>query len=597
MTSRPDGGQEQLELSVGSAPIEVPGSEDAAITGTDTHMLEARQSAARLSAIWAAWADAVGWISELTDEAGLRRRTKGRPLAGTVAWRRRIGGRSGVDVDLPQGTYSDDTQLRLAVCRAIGPRGFDVETFSRIELTVWPSYALGGGVGTKAAAVSMARPGARWSANRPENYENAGGNGAAMRVQPHAWRPLVDSRALLMEVLRDSVITHGHPRAILGAGLQALAVADLMPGGDGALNRKGSEAIPYLVDELQRFEDLPYEDPELAAFWLPNWRHEELGDWRNAVQATLSEMRTETSDVLEAFRESLDPESGYRDVVQRLDLKDPRHRGSGSRTSIAALSAFLLARRYDMAPEKMLTVVVNEIGTDTDTIGTMAGALLGCITSNLPPTPVLDWKYIGEEAARVASSLEPVEGRVRYPDLLAWEPPRTQADALESAGTQYFVVGLGQAEAVAPVVSTKRGDFAWEWVRTAFGQTLLMKRRPELAAVTPGNQAAPIPPTTNDETSSRPNPRRPKSSEATIRPVSPTTSGPAKLREPQRRAPDSRDDPLSVALHRVRASDFDPRVVGQMLIRLASDVSPELASAFGALVAQEISQMRRGRSR
>ena len=86
--------------------------------------------------LWAAYGDALGWISELTDSAGLRRRTGGRPLTEPVAWKRRIGGRSGVTASLPQGCYSDDTQLRLATSRAIRLDGFDVEAFAKVELPV-----------------------------------------------------------------------------------------------------------------------------------------------------------------------------------------------------------------------------------------------------------------------------------------------------------------------------------------------------------------------------------------------------------------------------------------------------------------------------
>ncbi len=169
------------------------------------------------SCLWAAWADALGWISELTDEAGLHRRLAGRPFR-PVPWRRRIGGRAGVTTELPAGTWSDDTQLRLAVSRSIGPQGFDVEVFARVELAVWPSYALGGGFASKtaAAAAAQARPGTRWaSANLGPEYFVAGGNGAAMRVQPHAWvGPGQRGDAeLLLDVLKDTVCTHGHPRA------------------------------------------------------------------------------------------------------------------------------------------------------------------------------------------------------------------------------------------------------------------------------------------------------------------------------------------------------------------------------------------------
>ena len=102
-----------------------------------------RETRVSRSALWAAYGDALGWISELTDAAGLTRRTQGAPLDKPIAWKRRIGGRSGVTVALPRGCYSDDTQLRLATGRAIRSDGFDVEAFAKVELPLWLSYGLG----------------------------------------------------------------------------------------------------------------------------------------------------------------------------------------------------------------------------------------------------------------------------------------------------------------------------------------------------------------------------------------------------------------------------------------------------------------------
>ena len=56
------------------------------------------------SALWAAAGDAIGWISELTDENGLKRRIGDSYLLKPVSWNRKIGGYSGVTVNLPAGT-------------------------------------------------------------------------------------------------------------------------------------------------------------------------------------------------------------------------------------------------------------------------------------------------------------------------------------------------------------------------------------------------------------------------------------------------------------------------------------------------------------
>jgi ADP-ribosylglycohydrolase len=175
--------------------------------------------------LWAAYADALGFISELVDERGVRRRTRGATLDHLMPWVRRVGGRGGVDVELPAGCWSDDTQLRMAVSRAVTSNGFDVESFARIELPVWPSYALGGGRASKAAAQSLAKPDSLWYANTYDGWTDAGGNGAAMRIQPHVWASRNLGDGFQADVFANAVCTHGHPRAIAGALFHAATLA------------------------------------------------------------------------------------------------------------------------------------------------------------------------------------------------------------------------------------------------------------------------------------------------------------------------------------------------------------------------------------
>ena len=123
------------------------------------------------SSLWAAAGDALGWITELSHgENGVKRRIGSARAIQTQPWERVIGGKGGVKAKLPAGAYSDDTQLRLAVSRSIREGGFfDVESFAKIELTIWPSYALGGGLGTKTAAQNLSKRTVSWFSNFFEN--------------------------------------------------------------------------------------------------------------------------------------------------------------------------------------------------------------------------------------------------------------------------------------------------------------------------------------------------------------------------------------------------------------------------------------------
>jgi len=116
------------------------------------------------SALWAAAGDALGWMTELSRGAGgVKYRTGTGSVAEPMAWKRRIGGKFGVTVELPAGTYTDDTQLRLSVSRAIrGAGARDVEALGKIEVTDWHGYCLGAGIGCRDAATNHTKRGVNW---------------------------------------------------------------------------------------------------------------------------------------------------------------------------------------------------------------------------------------------------------------------------------------------------------------------------------------------------------------------------------------------------------------------------------------------------
>jgi ADP-ribosylglycohydrolase len=72
-------------------------------------------------------------------------------------WERREGGRHAPRVELmPQGVYSDDTQLALAVARSL-QRPEWWQHLTRVELPWWSQYELGGGGATRRAARAWAK--------------------------------------------------------------------------------------------------------------------------------------------------------------------------------------------------------------------------------------------------------------------------------------------------------------------------------------------------------------------------------------------------------------------------------------------------------
>src|SRR6185312_13986119 len=246
-----------------------------------------RKAAIVSSALWAAAGDALGWMTELGREQTVAYRTGSSRVKEPVEWRRRIGGRFGPTVQLPAGTYSDDTQLRLSVSRAIRGTGeFDVAAFAKVELPVWLSYSLGAGRGTTAAAANLAKPSANWFSNffaaREAGYFQAGGNGAAMRIQPHVWR----SKSLrfddfISDVVRDAITTHGHPIGFCGAAFHALTLAYALE----TREVPGPSEWKELIESLKRLPHIVKGDEQLGLFWIGPWEERFGASLQNAVDS------------------------------------------------------------------------------------------------------------------------------------------------------------------------------------------------------------------------------------------------------------------------------------------------------------------------
>ena len=146
---------------------------------------------------------------------------------------------------------------------------------------------------------------------------------------------------------------------------------------------------------------------------------------------------------------------------------------------LTAVAAALLPW-CEARPEEGLGIAANAIGTDTDTIATMAGAIFGAVADHEPPVDVLDAELFRAEASRltdVAFGRKAAPSH-RYPDLIHWHAPKARADMLASTDDGAVqVVGLGPAEPIADEIKAPGGKFAWRWIRLAIGQTLLIKHR------------------------------------------------------------------------------------------------------------------------
>lgn len=544
--------------------------------------------AVRASAQWAAYGDALGFITELTDANGVRRRTGHDEVTTTVPWKRRVGGRYGPDVALPAGAYSDDTQLRLATSRAIrGDGEFDAEAFAKIEIVAWQAYALGAGRGTKAAATGLMRVEAKWSQNifdtKAARYIDIGGNGAAMRIQPHVWsaRDLTDWDRITLDVVRNAVSTHGHPRGILGAVLHAVLLAHTLDTKDVPGPKQWRPAI----DWLERVPDVIAKDEELAYLWLPTWTDTAGIDFRSAATAVADECRSalEASDPTSRLTAET-----YRAVVERLGGFHNDTRGSGT---VTTLLAAMLAHAHDDAPEAALIIAANTLGSDTDTIATMAGALLGAATASPPPGQVQDAQVIDNEARRM---WDISQGRVTttfpYPDLLRWSPPKATLDLVGRASAGPALAGLGAFSPSGPPAVGNQATYVWGTL--PFGQSVLVRARADLRPL--------------DENLLPTEPRQPqgwrpaaslRDQPALFEPPSSPTTGHERQRLPGGKLPERSSErfyrqpppPVEEIVQELARGGFVPEEVGRALlhqIQSGGRYSVERAAAFAGLLAR-----------
>jgi ADP-ribosylglycohydrolase len=123
------------------------------------------------------------------------------------------------------------------------------------------------------------------------------------------------------------------------------------------------EALREYVAKLS----VPREDSDIA-FWLTRWNERTLPLFDQRWSEALIEMDALLAAVLELRTRPL------RETYLRLGCLEPATKGSGTNTIAAALALFL---GHGKSYKSVALSAANELGSDTDTIGAMAGALVG----------------------------------------------------------------------------------------------------------------------------------------------------------------------------------------------------------------------------
>lgn len=240
------------------------------------------------------------------------------------------------DARLGAGTYTDDTQMALALAEALldGEAGASEPDLDRVAARFAERYDPERGYGGNTRRILAAiRRGTPWR-RAVEDLRLPGGswaNGAAMRVAPVALAFYPDSERVAAAAERQAEVTgHDHPIGRFGARLQALGVLEALRCGAGAGEVEVGGFIERLASGAPEELDRPL-------------------DW----------IREHTEGA-----QGADPESAVRVL------------GVGGRASASVPAALWAFLRHRSDPEAVVVEAVG-LGGDTDTIGAMAGALAG----------------------------------------------------------------------------------------------------------------------------------------------------------------------------------------------------------------------------
>lgn len=357
----------------------------------------------KLSAI----GDALGWITEFEkSQYSLKEKFGSERIETFYSWKKNVGGRFYGFVDtIKAGAYSDDTQLLLAVARSIKKDGsLDHNYFAKTELPNWLDYARGGGRTVKTAADKISRKSVKWYNNfynfrvneTNYDYKESGANGAAMRVLPIALANLGDAEKIKEEIFCNSIITHGHPRAILGAMLYGYAVNQII-----TIRPENFNWENYItqigIDFPKKFE-LSFTNKFEIREWLKEWNKSSVKTFESVYAETILEAQNQLRFIYLSIKQDL----SVHETLKKIGCFEPSTKGSGIATVIAGI---YLATKYHAKPLQAIIESVNALGSDTDSIAAFSGGLIGALHGQgIIPEKwklVQDIKYLDKIAERL----------------------------------------------------------------------------------------------------------------------------------------------------------------------------------------------------
>ena len=324
--------------------------------------------------------DALGWPNEPRSKNRIK---KPKVYDFFVEWTRSCTEPRRHDEKILPGEYSDDTQMMFSVARSIIAGEWE-KFLAEKELPYWLRYERGGGGAMLKAARSLSdKKVLLWQSTYTKDYFNAGGNGATMRILPHVitYASKPDKTTLMLDVIKDTLITHGHPRAFLGATCYAYALDYLL--------RKESvleygELVSAVIDGQEEWGAFP--NPDVFKNWLGTASQYAGYDYARTWEDTRNNMLRQLEFIKTSLKKGL-----MQDDVKVMTALECFSTVNGA-GDVATLAAVYLASRYATNPVLGIKVPAFSFNADTDTIASITGGLLGmlCGISWIPT----EWKMV-----------------------------------------------------------------------------------------------------------------------------------------------------------------------------------------------------------
>lgn len=310
--------------------------------------------------------DALGWPNERSSVVSSYKKNY---ISNFKKWSKRSGGKywSHSEIILP-GEYSDDTQLMLSVSRSLLSGSDWAEYFTKHELPFWKHYERGGGSAVLRAAEQWSKGRKPWEDRNARAYYCAGGNGAAMRILPHVIKNFLsgDFKIIYREIVKDSMLTHGHPRAILGALCYAYAAYYLL---SKTNTLTYSELIFAVSDSIGLWGEIPQ---DMGPDWFSGCEkyYDYQSEWRNVRENIVQNLKIAGEALSKGVLEI------EHDTLNALGCFDRKINGAGD---IAAVTAIYFVSKYANNPVLAIKQAANSFGSDTDTLAAMTGGLAGSL--------------------------------------------------------------------------------------------------------------------------------------------------------------------------------------------------------------------------